>query len=72
MLVLCGATDYTAVGDAKKAKETKATSLLGIHRLVGTPLDRVRVTDIISGASSNHIIALTDGGVFSWGSKFVP
>ena len=69
VVVICGATDYSAVGDAKKAKETKATSLLGLHRLTGTRLDGRKVTNLISGPSSNHIIALTNSGVFAWGSE---
>jgi alpha-tubulin suppressor-like RCC1 family protein len=69
VVVCCGATAFADTGDAKKMAAAKLTTLLAPHRLVGTALDGVTVTDVISGPCAGHTVALTDGGVFAWGKN---
>ena len=46
MVVVCGATEMSGVGDVKLMAAVKASSLAGPHRLVGTALDGVKVVAI--------------------------
>jgi len=72
VVVVCGATNFDAIGDTKKAAESKATALWGPHRLVGTALDGVVLREVVSGPTSCHSVAISDKGkAFTWGrNKF--